>query len=129
MRVTFAITMLLFLTPTFYAIKYYAVDKPREQRYAWELSVMPLAAAPTADALPLLEERAQDRNSDTRVPAVRQIGAILRSRGINYWIPIECLSAKATLSSLAARDPDPAVRAAASEELGKVALGGAVIRR
>lgn len=129
MRVTFAVTLLLFLVPTFYVIKYYALDKPREQKYAWELRVMPLAAVPTADALPLFEERAQDRNSGARVTAIRQIGAILRGRGINYWIPIECLSAKATLSSLAARDPNPAVRAAASEELGKVAQGGAVIRR
>ena len=129
MRLTFAITLLLFLTPTFYAIKYYAIDKPREDSYAKELARTPLVAAPIADALPWFEERAQDRNSDARVPAIRQIGTILRYRNINYWNPIECLSAKATLSELAARDPNPTVRAAASEELGKVAQGGAVIRR
>ena len=86
-------------------------------------------ALPHADYLPRLERHARDTDPAARLQAVSRIGAVLREPYISLKRPIECLSAKATLSDLAARDPDPAVRAAASEELGKVAQGGAVIRR
>lgn len=127
MRVTFAITLLLFLTPTFYALKYYAADKPRED--ALQAGTLSDPALPHAEYLPRLERHARDANPAVRLQAAGRIGAVLREPYISLKRPIECLSAKATLSELAARDPDPAVRAAASEELGKVAQGGAVIRR
>ena len=57
------------------------------------------------------------------------MGETLRRPGVAYKRPLECLLAKATLADLATKDPDPAVRAEASAELGKVAQGGAVIRR
>ena len=82
-----------------------------------------------ADYLPALEKRARDTRTGSRVAAVRRIGMILQQPGISYERPLECLSAKATLAGLATKDADPAVRAEASAELGKVAQGGAVIRR
>lgn len=127
MRVTFAITLLLFLTPTFYALKYYVADKPRED--ALRAGTLTDRTLPHADYLLILERHARDAAPAARLQAVSRIGAVLREPYISLKRPIECLSAKATLSELAARDPDSAVRAAASEELGKVAQGGAVIRR
>jgi HEAT repeat protein len=129
MRITFAVTMLLFLLPAVYVVKYYAVDRPREQELAKMLNVSPLAALPAVDYLPAQEQRARDPHSDARVAAIQTIGAILRQPGITYRRPLECLSAKATLADLATKDANPAVRSAASEELGRVAQGGAVIRR
>ncbi len=127
MRVTFAVTMTLFLAPAVYVVKYYALDRPREEALA--ASPTPDLAAPRADYLLALEKRARNVGAGSRLEVVRRIGLILRDPGISYRRPMECLSAKATLADLAAKDPDPAVRAAASQELGKVAQGGAVIRR
>ncbi len=127
MRITFAVTMTLFLAPAVYVVKYYAVDRPREA--ALLVAAVPDHSAPRADYLPALEKRARDTQGGSRVEAVRRIGMILRQPGISYRRPLECLSAKATLAGLAAKDPDPAVKAVAAAELGKVAQGGAVIRR
>jgi len=127
MRVTFALTMVLFLAPAVYVVKYYAVDRPREQALA--AATAPAPSAPRADYLLALEKRARDTHNGSRPETVRRIGLILREPGIGYKRPLECLLAKATLADLATKDPDPAVRVAASSELGKVAQGGAVIRR
>lgn len=127
MRITFAVTMVLFLAPTVYVVKYYALDRPREEALA--AATVPDRAAPQADYLPALEKRARDIRTGSRPEMVRRMGLILRQPGISYRRPLECLSAKATLAHLAAKDPDPSVRAEASAELGKVAQGGAVIRR
>ncbi len=127
MRVTFAVTMTLFLAPAVYVVKYYALDRPREEALA--APPTPDLAAPRADYLLALEKRARNVGAGSRLEVVRRIGLILRDPGISYRRPMECLSAKATLADLAAKDPDAAVRAAASQELGKVAQGGAVIRR
>lgn len=127
MRVTFAVTMALFLAPAVYVVKYYAVDRPREEALA--ASPTRDLAAPRVDYLLTLEKRARNADAGSRPEVVRRIGLILRQPGISYKRPLECLSAKATLADLAVKDPDPAVRAAASAELGKVAQGGAVIRR
>jgi len=127
MRITFAVTMLLFLAPAVYVVKYYALDRPREEALA--AAAVPGRSAPRVDYLPALEKRARDPRTGSRAEAVRRIGLILRQPGISYRRPLECLSAKATLADLAAKDSDPLVRAAASAELGKVAQGGAVIRR
>ena len=127
MRVTFVLTMVLFFAPAVYVIKYYVVDRPREEALA--VSAAPDHSELRADYLPALEKRAHGPRSDTRADAIRSIGVILRRPGIGYKRPLECLLAKATLADLATKDPDPGVRAAASAELGKVAQGGAVIRR
>ncbi len=127
MRITFAVTMLLFLAPAVYVVKYYALDRPREEALA--AAAVPDRSAPRVDYLPALEKRARDPRTGSRAEAVRRIGLILRQPGISYRRPLECLSAKATLADLAAKDSDPLVQAAASAELGKVAQGGAVIRR
>ena len=127
MRITFAVTMVLFLAPAVYVVKYYAVDRPREEALA--VATVPDHAAAQVDYLPALEKRARDIHMSERLGAIGRMGIILRQPGISYKRPLECLLAKATLSDLAIKDSDPAVRAAASAELGKVAQGGAVIRR
>lgn len=129
MRITFAVTMVLFLAPTVYVVKYYAIDKPRENKLISTLNVSPITIASTVDYLPALEERTRSPRSDERVESIRQISAIVEQPGIGYKRPLECLAAKATLADLAAKDPSPAVRAAASSELGKIAENGAVLRR
>lgn len=132
MRITFAITMILFLAPTVYVVKYYAVDRPREEALA-ERIVFPEFEGPNRDPDELLRET--HRAKDVRLPlvsrswAIRDMGDTLCVPGISYKRPLESLLAKATLADLAAKDPDPTVRAEASAELGKVAQGGAVIRR
>ena len=131
MRVTFAVTMVLFLAPTVYIVKYYAIDKPRETERMrvtspfWAPHQMPLRA----DFLPLMEDRARNGLAGERLEAVQRIGETLCQPYASIKRPLECLTAKATLADLATDAPDPAVRAAASEELGKVAQDGAVIRR
>ena len=133
MRGAFAVTMALFLAPAVYVVKYYAVDKPREEDHRamvtspfWTVRSVPLEA----DYLPLMEEHARSSAFfGEREAAVERIGETLRQPYISVKRPLECLSAKATLADLATHAPNPAVRAAASEELGRVALGGAVIRR
>lgn len=127
MRITFAVTMALFLAPAVYVVKYYALDKPREDAIIKSGSVT--AGREEADFLPLLESHAQNGSTGERLAAVQRIGEALRQPYISVKRPLECLSAKAILADLATHAPDPAVRAAASDELGKVAQGGAVIRR
>lgn len=132
MRITFAVTMILFLAPTVYVVKYYAVDRPREEALADRI-IFPEFDGPARDPDELLREsrRARDIRLSlaSRQWAVRDMGDTLRVSGVNYRRPLECLLAKAALADLAAKDADPAVRAEASAELGKVAQGGAVIRR
>jgi hypothetical protein len=127
MRITFAVTMVLFLAPAVYVVKYYAVDRPREE--AFPAASVSAFDPPQPDYLPPLEKYARGVYPGSRIDAIRTIGIILRQPGVGYKRPLECLSAKATLAELATKDPDPAVRAEASAELGKVAQGGAVIRR
>ena len=130
MRVTFAVTMALFLAPAVYVVKYYAVDKPHEQTIVRQGLDKNASAVPqNADSLPLLEYWARTGRAAGRLQAVQGLGETLRQPYISVKRPLECLSAKATLADLATKDPDSAVRSAASEELGKVAQGGAVIRR
>jgi len=134
MRVTFVLTMTLFLAPTFYVVKYYAVDKPREEALADrpEITRHMMGSLDTRpDALLGASRRAREihRSTGSRQEEIVEIGMTLERPGIAYERPLECLLAKATLADLATKDPDPAVRATASLVLGKVAQGGAVIRR
>jgi len=133
MRATFALTMVLFLAPAVYVVKYYAVDKPREEALADRPEMLRMMGSldTNPDALLRASRRARDihRPTDSRQWEILEIGVTLTRPGIAYERPLECLLAKATLADLATKDPDPTVRAAASAQLGKVAQGGAVIRR
>lgn len=129
MRVTFTVTMALFLTPTVYVVKYYAVDRLAEEAYVRQLMVCACSPSLTTNAIIYWERQATDVQAENRMPAIHALGVILHLPTVGITRPLECLSAKATLADLAAKDKNPAVRAAASEELGKVAQGGAVIRR
>lgn len=64
-----------------------------------------------------------------RREGVWALGQTLSVPWISLRRPLETLTAKETLGSIATHDPDPAVRAAASATLGEVASQGAVIRR
>lgn len=129
MRVTGTFAMLLFLTPTFYVVKYYGVDLPREKQLQGPRALEALQAG-DPDALVYFTGRArQAPDPADRSVAVRAMGSLLQQPGLNWKRPLETLSAKATLADLATKDPDAGLRAAASQELGKVAQGGAVIRR
>ncbi len=64
-----------------------------------------------------------------RREGVWALGQTLGVPQINLRRPLETLTAKETLGSIATHDPDPSVRAAASATLGEVAMQGAVIRR
>ena len=130
MRGTFALTMVLFFAPAVYVVKYYAVDKPREEAIADRPEMMG-GPETDPDALLRVSRAAEDkrRPASDRQWAITEMGDTLRRPGVSYKRPLECLLAKATLADLAAKDPDLGVRAAAAAELGKVAQGGAVIQR
>lgn len=51
MRVTGALALLLFLAPTVYVIKYYAFDRPREEKRATQVSITRIIPAVTLDAI------------------------------------------------------------------------------
>jgi len=133
--------MALFLTPAIFALKYYAYDKPAEDRRAAAVSLSgndsavkgALSAANgshSARDLSLLCRIAQgDADPLVRLAAVQGIGVTVRRQGTNFEYPMECLLAKSTLSDLAIRDPNSTVRAAASSALGLIAARGAVIQR
>ncbi len=130
MRITFGITMVLFLAPAVYVVKYYAVDRPREEALVNRPERMG-GPDTNPDALLRVSRKAEDAHLPTssRQWAILEIGQTLLVPGVSYKRPLECLMAKATLAELATKDPDPAVRSVASAELGQVAQGGAVIRR
>lgn len=129
MRVTFAVTMVLFLAPAVYVAKYYAVDKPAEEAYVQRLKACECIPSKTANALLYWEQQAKGAEGGKQRDAIRAVGGIVRIPGLNLRRPLECLGAKALLSEIAVHARDPAARLVASEELGKVAQSGAVIRR
>jgi hypothetical protein len=136
MRLTAIFALALFLVPTVYVIKYYALDLPRETALAQPHQLFWRQDPHNPDDLLAEAETAKEPIVQRvlpaqlyRITAIREMGETLLRPGIGWKRPLECLTAKATLADLAVHAPDPAVRAAASEELGKVAQNGAVIRR
>jgi hypothetical protein len=136
--------LLLFLTPGFFVLKYYALDKAGEDRRAASVSLAVIPAHDTAKRLAMdaaiknlspenlaLECRIARQHADPtlRREAVIALGATLSVPGTNWKYPVECLLAKSTLADAATQDPDPAVRKAASDTLGQIAQHGAVIER
>jgi hypothetical protein len=139
LRITGAIAILLFLTPTVYVVKYYAIDLPREQKLAHEVSNVNTGAygfrhssfiGCTADELPAIIWCVQNsKDPQTKEDAVAAIQTVLLQPGVGWKRPIECLLAKAALANTAAKDTNPTIRQEASSALAKVAQGGVVIRR
>ena len=136
MRLTAVFTVALFLTPTFYVVKYYALDLPREKAITGPHGLQWLRDPHNPDDLlaetrtashPIVEEF--NPAQMYRVQAIQAMGQTLRLPGVRWKRPMECLSAKAALADLAAKDAEPQVRVAASEELAKIAQGGATLRR
>ncbi len=136
MRLSGTLAILLFLTPSFYVIKYYAVDLPRERAIARPNLTKWLGDPQNPDSL-LAEVQAAKRpapkeaptGQNYRVQAVREMGKTLRQPSMGWRRPMEALSAKAALAELAAHCADPSVKAAAAEELRKLAVGGATLNR
>ena len=84
----------------------------------------------TPDNLALQAKVAQqDGDPMWRREGVWALGQTLATPNFTLRRPLEALTAKATLATIATRDPDPSVRAAASATLGQVAQRGAVIQR
>ena len=138
MRVTGTFAMLLFLTPTFYVVKYYALDTPREQKLVKAASTADgnywntynSSSNLSADDLPALTWIARNAHDwELQQDAIGATESVLLQPRVGWKRPLECLSAKAALSEIATKDSSPEVRQAASAALGKVAQGGAVIRR
>lgn len=138
------LAILLFLTPTFYVIKYFAADNPGESASATKLDLTLLSAAtgPAANAKALQIDRIAIDNSALlvldlqkdpdpiwRARAARSLGQVLAIPYMNYTHPMEGLIAKSALSTAAVSDPDAQVKAAASDALQGVAKNGAVIER
>jgi hypothetical protein len=51
LRITGLFSLLLFLTPTFYVLKYYSVDSPREARRAARIAVTPVQPTPSLNSI------------------------------------------------------------------------------
>ena len=64
-----------------------------------------------------------------RREAVWALGQTLSAPGVMVRRPLETLTAKETLAEVSEHDPEPSVRAAASQTLGMVAQQGAVVQR
>ncbi len=105
------------------------VDAQEQYKEAIEAKYARLEAD-TPDNL-LLQAKTAEHDADPmwRREAVWALGATLALPGVNWRRPLETLSAKATLAQVAARDPDPTLRAAAAQTLGQIAQHGAVIQR
>ncbi len=134
LRITGAVALLLFLTPTFYVVKYYSLDLPHEQAKAKIVSASDYKFAGknnlTADDMPALTKILHNDNDwEAREAAVGGLETVLLQPGIGWKRPLECLSAKAALAEVAAKDTNPTIRQEASSALANVAQGGAVIRR
>lgn len=133
LRLTGIFALLLFLTPTFYVIKYYSLDLPREQAKVKSVSASDYNFAGnknlTADDLPALTKILHNEQDwEARKEAVGGLKTVLLQPGIGWKRPLECLSAKAALAEVAAKDTNPTIRQEASAALASVAQGG-VTRR
>ena len=144
MRVSGVVAILLFLTPAFFVIKYYAVDSPSEAARArmLDLTVRSTMKGPKADlkskqigritinnSALLVADLQRDPDPNWRAQAATSLGKVLVLPYVSFSHPMEGLIAKSTLSTAAVSDPDPGVRKAASDALQTVAEHGAVIER
>lgn len=136
MRISGTLAIALFLTPSFYVVKYYALDLPREKAIAEAGSVKWLADPQNPDSMMAEVQAAKQQSAQTavagqsyRIEAIRQMGKTLRLPGMGWRRPMESLSAKAALAELASHCVDPNVKSAAAEELRKLAIDGATLQR
>ena len=136
MRLSGTLAIALFLTPSFYVVKYYAFDLPREKAIAEPGSAKwhddpqnpdSIMAEVQVTKQPPHEEAVQGQSD--RIQAIRELGKTLRLPGMGWRRPMESLSAKAALAELASHCIDPKVKSAAAEELRNLALGGATLQR
>ena len=136
MRLTGAVTLLLFLTPAIYVVKYYGVDRPREDKIA-EVAALSTSPEPflkksqfTVDDLPALQKIVRIQSDPiSQIAAIKIMETILLQPAIRWRRPMESMAAKATLAEIASNDPTLRVKEAASEALEKLAEGGAVLQR
>ena len=137
LRFSGVLAMALFLLPTFYVVKYFALDSGRENDLAniartaiKNGMAVKLPASATPDELPMLAEIAREgKSTKQRVEAIDLMGGELQRRSLSFERPMECVLAKSMLADIAAHDTDAAVRSAAQDEIGKIAQSGVVVRR
>ena len=134
MRLSGAAALLLFLLPTFYVLKFYALDQPRALSHTNQTLTPSAKAALLASHDPdaMLQQAhllRHDPDPALRGAAASALEASVQMPGRGWQRPMETLTAKASLAEAAAQDADPAVRAKASAALQEIARHGAVIRR
>ena len=88
MRITFAVTMVLFLVPAVYVVKYYAMDRPREEAIAKQPEIVG-GPKTNPDALLRASRLAEDIHQPTasRRWAISEMGDTLLVPGISYCRP------------------------------------------
>jgi len=144
MWVSGVVSILLFLAPTFYVIKYFAFDDAPESAMAGKLDLTLPASASGASAdlkaeqigrigidnsALLVLDLQKDKDPVWRTRAAHSLGQVLALPYVSVTHPMEGLLAKSALSTAAVSDPDPEVKSAAEEALHGVARNGAVIER
>jgi hypothetical protein len=136
MRLSGTLAIVLFLTPSFYVVKYYAFDLPREKAIAAPGSMKWLDDPQNPDSMMAEVQAAKQPphqaavdGQSYRIRAIREMGKTLRLPGMGWRRPMESLSAKAALAELASHCVDPKVKSAAAEELRMLAIGGATLQR
>jgi hypothetical protein len=129
------ITLVLFVAPSFYIVKYNTIDRPREKSIA-ERCFAPVPtdearqriSSPDPDNIELQERVVRDSpDAALRSSAVSAMAAM--AGRASFTRPMEALNAKMTLAYVAAHDPDAAVRQAAADALAGLARRGAVLQR
>jgi len=130
------LAMVLFLLPTFYVVKYYTFDRPGEaaavkaERAGAIAKTYELPATASATDLPVIADYAKRaQNPQDRIDAITQLGVVLGDMKNSFTHPIEALQAKSTLADIATHEPDPQVKVAAQDVIGRIAQGGAVLQR
>jgi len=140
LRITGYVAIILFLLPTVYVVKYYAFDRAGEaaaiasERAGNDVSkrqnAYRLPAVPTANDLPVIADYAQRAQYPAdRINAISIVGYLLGDITTTLTHPIEAIEAKASLADIATHAPDPKVKAAAQDVLGKIAKDGVVLQR
>ncbi len=134
MRLSGAAALLLFLLPTFFVVKFYALDQPRAlSRANQPLSPSAKAALMASHDPDAMLQQAHllrhDPDPVWRSAAASALETSVQMPGRGWQRPLETLTAKASLAEAAAQDTDANVRATASAALHEIARHGAVIRR
>lgn len=131
-RIVSTVTLLMFIAPSVYLMKYYVFDKPREDaiisRYH-NNHALPLSAGGNPDYVPLLIDISKNDGTDNKGIALRALGKQLTQPYASLRRPMESFMGKVALSDIAANEKDIEIKKTAQEALEKVLQTGVVIKR